>query len=332
MQTQCPDCGSTIAVASPTTDPAAPMPCDGCGSTVRPGVFLCPSCGVGLQVERHLLPANGGRGQCPACTLEIDVPALVSPEAVAGVGDATHDAGPAPVPTPAFDAPGATQRIDLASLQPELASMTPGAEGIPSALGQEAAIPETMAVGGQGQGDAAATNELQFGSLDDSLWDDDSPAHATDSGAGSSPTAAGLAQPPGASAAGAATAAAVATVPEMADAPIPVAAVPELTEEPLSLSPEPSSHQAPGEELVLDRGGKRRGRGTSVLLGMVIGGGVAAGVGYVAAFTGYWTPPTSPFAGLVPLSDLASGVAMLGTAGAVVGLILGSLLGGSRSR
>jgi predicted Zn finger-like uncharacterized protein len=43
---------------------------------VQPGAFLCPHCQTGLQVQRSLLPADGGHGRCPECSEAVWVPAL----------------------------------------------------------------------------------------------------------------------------------------------------------------------------------------------------------------------------------------------------------------
>jgi predicted Zn finger-like uncharacterized protein len=91
MQTFCPECTTTMTLSNPGTDPAASMSCGECGGEVVPGAFLCPSCETGLQVNRSLLPPEGGRGRCPECSEVVWVPPL----------HGAMDATPVPVTEPA---------------------------------------------------------------------------------------------------------------------------------------------------------------------------------------------------------------------------------------
>jgi predicted Zn finger-like uncharacterized protein len=85
MQTACPECTSTISLPNPDTDPGTFARCDGCGDRVQPGAFLCPHCQTGLQVERSLLPADGGHGRCPDCSEAVWVPPLTETTATSDV-------------------------------------------------------------------------------------------------------------------------------------------------------------------------------------------------------------------------------------------------------
>ncbi len=76
MQTVCPECTSTMSLPKPDRDPGSFARCDGCGDRVQPGAFLCPHCQTGLQVQRSLLPSDGGHGRCPECSEAVWVPPL----------------------------------------------------------------------------------------------------------------------------------------------------------------------------------------------------------------------------------------------------------------
>ncbi len=67
-----------MSLPNPDSDPGTFARCDGCGDRVQPGAFLCPHCETGLQVQRSLLPADGGHGRCPECSEAVWVPPRVS--------------------------------------------------------------------------------------------------------------------------------------------------------------------------------------------------------------------------------------------------------------
>ena len=104
MRTACPECGSSIDVTDLGTDPGATRECSGCQTSVRPGLFLCPHCATGLQVNRHLLPPGGARGHCPSCSGMIRVAGLESAAMMEEPMLATAAAAPA-APDPLHGAP-----------------------------------------------------------------------------------------------------------------------------------------------------------------------------------------------------------------------------------
>jgi predicted Zn finger-like uncharacterized protein len=65
-----------MSLPSPGSDPGTFARCNGCGDRVQPGAFLCPHCQTGLQVQRSLLPTDGGNGRCPECSETVWVPPL----------------------------------------------------------------------------------------------------------------------------------------------------------------------------------------------------------------------------------------------------------------
>lgn len=67
-----------MSLPKPGSNPATFARCDDCGDRVQPGAFLCPHCRTGLQVERSVLPPEGGHGRCPECAETVWVPALAA--------------------------------------------------------------------------------------------------------------------------------------------------------------------------------------------------------------------------------------------------------------
>ena len=75
-----------------------------------------------------------------------------------------------------------------------------------------------------------------------------------------------------------------------------------------------------------------RRRGAPALLGLLLGALLLGGGAYGAMVTEIWTPAPFPFEEMIPLDPMLARSVILGVAGALLGLLLGALLGGGRRR
>lgn len=111
MQTVCPECTSTMSLPNPASDPGTFARCDGCGDRVQPGAFLCPHCQAGLQVQRSLLPAEGGHGRCPECSEAVWVPPLASAPGQTSTAVPVDAGSPSTTSAVENEAPDATSHV-----------------------------------------------------------------------------------------------------------------------------------------------------------------------------------------------------------------------------
>ena len=360
MRTRCPECGSSLEVTQPGTDPTTGSDCSACGAFVLPGAFLCPHCSTGLQVNRDLLPRDGARGRCPSCSGVVLVPDLSSTTAAPPEPDenATMRLGAAEImaaaqeeATPAEEAmpgqiepdPGSTTRLDEASLADAMSegatqrlsaddfaaalAATQEEEPVALATEDEAASPD----------DAGATRRLDAGELAASLPPDDAGAtRRLDAGelaaslppgdAGATgqldPSQLALGRPPDE---GGATrridvAALQAQPRSAASEPIPA---PELN--PPAPRPSPRPRTSSGVKTA-PAPEPRRGKLVPVLLGILLGAGMFGGGAYGVATLELWSFPPFPFPE-VGLPETAAWTALLGVAGALIGAIAAFVAG-----
>ncbi|MGD8374873.1 MAG: hypothetical protein PVF68_01930 [Acidobacteriota bacterium] len=340
MRTSCPECGSSLEVVELESDPGARQPCTGCGASVRPGLFRCPHCVVPLQVNRHLLPPGGGRGRCPACDEIVTVPALTDvaggevlppaarhvaepgtgepeefelPQGLRGEAMVAGESAPQspfttvaqPVATLAPEAPATAARVDAAAMGTAGEAFTDPVETTvtlaTAELGLAGPLAEAPALGAAPPGEEPRESGVAADAAETSGAQEEAPATA--------PEIAPEATAP------APSQSIVSPEPQQPIAPSPAP-------RPTRPAPHPATPPAPR------RGRSRSGAGAA-LLGLVLGGGLAAGGSYTVITQGLWEFPPFPLPQL-GLGDLWGWTALTGTAGALVGMLLARLMRGRR--